>query len=100
MSNGSSSIQVPLVKALKSKRGLGKRDFCSSDEEEEEFNRTTEIFTEDTPLPKTVSTTKKVHITESKILGTAPPRKPRVGPEYQAKLPALYSQKGSDAKQP
>jgi hypothetical protein len=32
---------------------------------------------------------KRVSITTSKILGTAQPHKPRVGPRYQADLPPL-----------
>lgn len=91
--------KVPLKKALQSKKGLGKRQY-SSEEEEEEYPVPAEVFTEESPLPKTVSGTKKLHITESKILGTALPRKPRIGPEYQAELPAFSRPKSLDPKQP
>lgn len=100
MSNGTSSIRIPLKQALKSKKGLGKRQYSSDEGEEDEFERTIEVFTEESPVPKTISTTKKLHIAESKILGTAPPRKPRIGPNYQAALPALPTNKNPEAKQP
>ena len=51
----------------------------SSDDEEP----IVEIFTKETPKPQRVS------ITESKIRGLAEPRKPRIGSQYQAELPAL-----------
>ena len=100
MSNGTSSIKVPLKQALKSKKGLGKRQYSSSEGEEDDFGHNIEIFTEESPVPKTICTTKKLHITESKILGTALPRKPRIGPDYQANLPALPTKKIAEAKQP
>lgn len=42
-----------------------------------------EVFTTETPKPQ------RVPITESKIRGTAEPRKPRIGSDYQAVLPPL-----------
>ena len=36
---------------------------------------------------------KRVSITTSKILGTAQPHKPRIGPRYQAELPPLLQPK-------
>lgn len=91
--------KIPLKKALQSKKGLGKRQY-SSEEEEEDYPVPVEVFTEASPLPKTVSGTKKLHITESKILGTAFPRKPRIGPEYQADLPDFRRPEQLDPKQP
>lgn len=90
--------KVPLKKALQSKKGLGKRQYSSEDEED--YPAPIEVFTDESPLPTTVCGTKKLHITESKILGTAFPRKPRIGPEYQADLPAFNRPNKPAPKQP
>ena len=35
---------------------------------------------------------KQLHVTTSKIMGTAQPHRPRIGPEFQADVPPLPSQ--------
>eukprot|EP00877_Chromochloris_zofingiensis_P005615 jgi/Chrzof1/15054/Cz09g25130.t1 len=45
------------------------------------------LLDEDAPVPEQSS--KQLRISTSKIQGTAQPHKPRIGPEYQALLPAL-----------
>ena len=62
------------------KRSLRKRLLEESSDEELPI---IEVFTVETPKPQ------RVPITESKIRGTAEPRKPRIGSEYQAVLPPL-----------
>ena len=62
------------------KRSLRKRLLEESSDEELPI---IEVFTTETPKPQ------RVPITESKIRGTAEPRKPRIGSEYQAVLPPL-----------
>ena len=62
------------------KRGLRKRVLEESSDEEVPI---VEIFIKDTPKPQ------RVPITESKIRGSAEPRRPRIGSEYQAVLPSL-----------
>lgn len=76
-----------------------KRRWHDSDDDEED-ERSVIVFTQESPLPKTITVSKKPHIIESKILGTANPRKPRVGPEYQAQLPPLPTPKQPESKQP
>ena len=72
------------------KRGLRKRILEESSDEDVPI---VEIFVKDTPKPQ------RVPITESKIRGTAEPRKPRIGSEYQAVLPPLREPPKSSAGQ-
>jgi hypothetical protein len=97
MSNHYPPAEFPSKRAFGCEEARAKRLLDSDDDDEE---RNIVIFTKESPLPKTITLSKKPHITESKILGTAPTRRPRIGPEYQAELPPLPPPKRPGSKHP
>ena len=77
MTNATSPLQLP-VKKRKSGSLLA-----------EEHSIAVEELSEGGDTGQQDHQQKRVSITTSKILGTAQPHKPRIGPRYQAELPPL-----------